>query len=446
MKLKRICSLLFSLSLLWSVSACRTSTDKAPPSILYGSGRSVSQDETHESNSTESVNEQKWTSEDELDEEDNTFIPMPTTGFPFAYNPSYSSFYYKKLVDNIPRNNGLINNCGYVALAMLLSFYDSFFDDTFIEEDYDQPVVISSLDDSVFSSSPGVKDSEFDLGSLTSNDELDYPKYVSLKISQNDFLGKLYQIGIESGAMNDSRHTTLNFEQLLLLVRGYFNAYPELNNKVITQSAQLGERVDGLYVGNSNFTGLITSVILRRIIIDKISQGNPVIVGGNISESAGHIAIAYEYDPINDIIYGHDGFKSEELTHINLDEEFAGGIKDAIWIIPRNSDEFEHFHSFNYSLINFQTFNLSSSLACSCEFVSHQCQSEYCSACGCLCPSTLSSHNYGNVYACLGRIGHKRQCTKCLRYSTIESHVYFPGNMQSCDCCGYLGWDMFSIN
>ena len=48
----------------------------------------------------------------------------------------YSSLYFSNLVDNFGNNTH--GTCSYVAIGMLLSFYDSYWNDNLIPESYDK--------------------------------------------------------------------------------------------------------------------------------------------------------------------------------------------------------------------------------------------------------------------------------------------------------------------
>ena len=50
---------------------------------------------------------------------------------------NYASYYYSNLKRNYSYNR--MQSCGYVAISMLLSFYDTYWDDDFIPESYDEP-------------------------------------------------------------------------------------------------------------------------------------------------------------------------------------------------------------------------------------------------------------------------------------------------------------------
>ncbi len=66
----------------------------------------------------------------------------------------YAPYYFSHLYENYGWNAK--GSCTYIAFDMLLSFYDTYWDDTFIPENYDMPSTLekNQLEDNV--NSPGV--------------------------------------------------------------------------------------------------------------------------------------------------------------------------------------------------------------------------------------------------------------------------------------------------
>lgn len=100
-------------------------------------------------------------------------IPGPTITLPTYYydgpnmvpyyeQPEFVKDYFSNLTTNYPTNN--VGNCGYVAAAMLLSYYDTYWNPNFIPDQYNNSNLteLDSLDDKTFDS-PGVNDIHEDL-------------------------------------------------------------------------------------------------------------------------------------------------------------------------------------------------------------------------------------------------------------------------------------------
>jgi len=150
-----IASILSTLFLLSSLSNLSFSFSNTP--LLYGSDESVSSatneytDTTSEENSEETEN----TGENSLSLPTNP--PIYHLEKSMSYNPTFTKNYFSHLDSHLLENTA--DNCGYVAMGMLLGFYDSYVSDDFLPEQYDYPATISSLNDNQDNwSSPGVVD------------------------------------------------------------------------------------------------------------------------------------------------------------------------------------------------------------------------------------------------------------------------------------------------
>ena len=66
----------------------------------------------------------------------------------------FETMYFSYLRTNFGRNTK--GSCTYVALAQLLSFYDTYWDDSLIDENYDVPVLLEDDSISLKAESPGI--------------------------------------------------------------------------------------------------------------------------------------------------------------------------------------------------------------------------------------------------------------------------------------------------
>lgn len=60
---------------------------------------------------------------------------LKTNDTPIFIDEYYASQYFKNLNSNF--GNNVYGTCTYVAIGMLLSFYDTYWDDNFIDDNYD---------------------------------------------------------------------------------------------------------------------------------------------------------------------------------------------------------------------------------------------------------------------------------------------------------------------
>ena len=309
----------------------------------------------------------------------------------FVPNKSFLSNYYSHLSDNIPRNQ--LGICGYTAISMFLSFYDTYWNDCVIEEKYDKPEDIDSIlfynPNTVYDSyqSPGVYnnilDTDPDIEDLENEAKLvnsnvnseEYKKEldrlimreIMKQINSDTFLGKLFQIAISNGSIKP--HFVM--EEYKVANQGYLNGIG-VGNKIMNDV--LGDYVKQNDLLNRSVT-IRTSKIrsglfidynkekkrVRDEIINILKDGKPVIVGGqgysdknnngkaDKDEKWGHLVVAYEYDELNDIIYANMGWGSGS-THANLNDLLKVELSD-YWSFDFNS-EFTAQYTNNYYFTN----------------------------------------------------------------------------------------------
>ena len=85
-------------------------------------------------------------------------------------------------------------SCGYVALGMLLSYYDSYLNDELIPENYDQQAIMENMDEYTVVDSPGTNET-----SISSSNEEDYIFNLINTYSDSSFHANLVSIGDELG-------------------------------------------------------------------------------------------------------------------------------------------------------------------------------------------------------------------------------------------------------
>ena len=67
---------------------------------------------------------------------------------------NYQTYYFNKLGDNIGDNSK--GSCGFVATGMLLSFWDTYWDDNIVPEEYDATTALNEGFIDLYANSPGV--------------------------------------------------------------------------------------------------------------------------------------------------------------------------------------------------------------------------------------------------------------------------------------------------
>lgn len=218
---------------------------------------------------------------------------------------SYQGDYMKAYFDNLTSNFGYNENgsCGFIAVGMVLSYYDTYWNDNIIPEQYDVPCYATTGDFLSRRNSPGIRDDADELDSNGNPIELN---------TENDFHLKLLSMANDAHAYGRNFPNTYQFhrvnllnyylENVVKLKKGY-----DYDIEAVTCEV---EDSDQCYVGQSDGTE-------RQKTIEWIKEGYPVIVAME-TYYGGHIVVAYDYDEKEDEIYAHLGFPGK--THEKLSE------------------------------------------------------------------------------------------------------------------------------
>ena len=224
---------------------------------------------------------------------------------------NYSTVYFSNLNENFPINSH--GTCSYVGICMLLSFFDSYWDDDFVAESFEEVAAFTStvstnqnLDIPSFNTeSPGVISEEWD--DVDGLSLLQYQNFVLT--NQNTYL------------------------QSYLIKLGYdmFNRYC-FDDSINPYGMSLYEQASlllnyliykrGIYNSQSFVSGVdnYNQSDLEEYIVSNILDGIPVMINTNTSVGY-HSMIAYDYDSSNGTIYVHTGWKDDSgnaLVHVSL--------------------------------------------------------------------------------------------------------------------------------
>lgn len=314
-------------------------------------------------------------------------IPFPSTGIddPFANdsfvpNKEFLIKYFKNLKNNKITN--YLGVCGYTALGMFLSFYDTYWNDDFIEEKYESDktlITSTNFNNKDFKyESPGIIDNtlnntnysldEFkrqienegytDPDSTIYKEKLD-DKIMSVvysEINNQTFAGKLFQLSIDNGFIqphyaNDGNKTVISsnyvsglgigYETTNTNLQSYINSIPSLNGHVSIVTSRLANNSDE------------EKRRLRSEIVEIVKSGRPVIMGGNTT-AGGHVVVAYKYDEDSDALIGNMGWKSQYSCEQNLDSYYTVQISD-YWALKFDSS-FEKTKTNHYVFTDYQAY------------------------------------------------------------------------------------------
>lgn len=261
----------------------------------------------------------------------------------------YAPVYFSNLRSNFGTNR--FGTCAFVAMGMLLSFYDTYWDDSIVPSAYE--VVATSAGDPVNGSidSPGSCDSL----PLIGNSNLGY--YLNTIVPQNDGVYlDMKLMTLASYYMGfpglDGNATGLDYSGMYSLFQYYLYSYMGFSTSDIGFIAETGTG-----------TGQARSESVRDFAIEKVSEGIPVLlsVGTDYASTTGrHAVIAYDYDEDNDLLYCHMGW-GPKATHVTIESFGYTSYNSAFSLAVRT----QHSHTGNYKKV-ISGYCLSSH--CACEF------------------------------------------------------------------------------
>ena len=369
------------------------------------------------------------------------------------YLNTYAAYFFYNLTSNFGLNKE--GSCGYVAAGMLLSFYDSYWNDGFILEDYDQMGILmpSSY---VVSTSPGTKQ---EVDWTTKPEYTDYNDFIDdyaseclhLRLLQinRDKLGVCDQSSpnqkkYRSTNKPDKGEWEINIYEVKEVIQRYFSLLPnDENSQKIKSNVTIG------ISANFDDNEPKTNEAIFAEMIEKVISGTPVIYFGySETTDEGHFMIAYDYNEATDEICFHTGWNTTtSITNKNTDL-FIYNTNTAILWFEINEETFSQNCSYNYS------YNSSTTISAFCfcqvhsELPSHSdnhilldsydSESHYQS---CHCGETINVANHNLVCSYLSSTKHIELCTVCDYIDKKANHRYTvisnpteDGHTLSCAC------------
>lgn len=219
-------------------------------------------------------------------------------------------------------------SCGYVALAMLLSYYDTYFSDSVITEQYDIVSNGNGNDMVARRNSPGV---------LKDAVSVDYNNYEGFDMGAHEYYN--YMLTMQNSSLHAKFIT-------MAAKHGYY----DFNDNENPAGSSFNSRLVILkeYLKSRNLSYKIDSCVdadnVREFTINKIQSGVPVLLSVRNS-SGGHAVVAYDYDADADIIYCHMGWNAK-TTHVSPESSGFSIYNTAMAIDFIGT----HCHSNNYKI------------------------------------------------------------------------------------------------
>lgn len=294
-------------------------------------------------------------------------------------------------------------SCGYVALGMLLTYYDSYYDDAIVPEQYDATAHLSYEDQYKSSSSPGSK--EWYVANLPNKVD-DYIELLVDQYANTSLHAKLISIGndlkYKLGTSPDSIYNILN-------------KYLEDNQQISSDDWVITKYFHNKYKDKVPGKNITYSQMMLNDIKMNLKLGIPVLTSIRIDDDNGHVAIAYDYDEQSDKVYAHFGWHNKGY-HSYIFNYGYSYIRGYITLTPVKL----HTHSNNYILQGIET-------------------------CSCKLPNHIHSYQYKSKNSL------KHTCTCFCDYTTEKVHKFTKRgtgaylNYVMCEDCGYMKLDDGSL-
>lgn len=207
-----------------------------------------------------------------------------TGNYSFSVNPTMNK-YFRNLKSCM--GNNLNGSCAYVALSMLLSYYDTFYNDDTIPENYEYQITPSSMD-TLVDESPGILPEP----TITGNSIADYTSFINSHSSsyfQSYLISLCMNAPIKYYNMYNVINGTNDLNMVFALDRGCAQNILQfyINSRYLyNYYSVIGEVMDE----NSNDNSDVLQFIKHRL-----DCGFPVIVGTENIFGEGHMQVVHSY-------------------------------------------------------------------------------------------------------------------------------------------------------
>ena len=338
----------------------------------------------------------------------------------YPYTTNYNTFlaaYYDNLTYNLGVNYK--QSCGYIAIAMLLSYYDTFLNDSIIPEQYDVASMGTETDMIERANSPGVMRDlvenvyDYDDILLRGMSAIDYFSIMN-SISDRSLHAKLLTIGASHGYYNFNNNLApalTSFEQRLTVLTDYLNTVAlieETDYEIFSIN-----RYNEIESTNNATIKRNFSNEVKEFAKDQIMAGRPVLLAVHLT-GGGHAVIAYDYMESTDSINCHMGYGANET---NIPIEAGSGICyfQSALAIDFNMD---HSHSYNYGVTTIENDIPTTEYYCydNCSITTY----------------LEKEHSYTSTYESVNSASHKAYC-HCGDY-VLQGHELVDGICTLCGC------------
>ncbi|MBO5715411.1 MAG: hypothetical protein J6S23_03335 [Clostridia bacterium] len=367
----------------------------------------------------------------------------------------FATYYFYNLRENMGYN--YIGSCSYVAIAMMLSYYDTYWDDTIIDDNYDLNslfekteyvdgiLTYSELTLHNFENSPGIRE----------NERLPFDESERLGLSDNERLTQEQYYELVKNQSNRDRYFHYYLMGTMITEEFYASRVSQNINPFGLGGEDREDLIeDYLNASGAKLTYETVTTDIENYIITNVSRGIPVMIAVDLADqNTGHVLVVYDYDASTGKLYANmgwtDGYdETDELvtyTHVDLSSINYTRIKNATTFTPTDS----HSHAYNYVYWDGSTY-------CSCYFpchLEHEHEYEQIAGdvvnhkykCGCVANDINTSEHRYTAYQSVDGIYHTKVCTDCGYSVTSEHDMTLSVSLasgtkhgQKCVDCGYV--------
>lgn len=351
---------------------------------------------------------------------------------------TYSTFmeaYFEGLYKNFGDNDK--GSCGYIALSMILTYFDTFLNDNIVPEKYDVPSYGDYKNMIVRDDSPGAqRDSIYNHTNLTATEY-----YNEIEMLEN------YSLQAKLICIGNYPHHIYNFNDNKYPCGTFLSDRVRVLQTFLETESKLNRNQYGITYRDETYS----SDSIKQYIINEINKGYPVLAAIENSKGS-HACVAYAYDNTTDEIIFHSGWHGYS-TRQTMSQMGYSTYKSAMTFFPH----VEHVHSNNYAVKRQDNPNeYDYYCSCSDKIITYKhdacdfTDSETVTADGhtgyCICgKSQTAPHTYDSSYKnTRNEKTHTAYCS-CGRSKT-ESHLWKPfsstlfpaGEYVQCRYCSFI--------
>ena len=351
---------------------------------------------------------------------------------------TYDNYHGESVDPNPPSEN----SCPYATLSMLLSFYDAYWSDDFVPEDYDWDDGEYNLTTQSVVRTFSAKSETGEWKQYKTENNTDYGEFVKSDKGQSYLESYLISIAKEIGLCDDNDKVFgLNGYEMVELLEYYLYDKQKFTKEEVTvhieRAFDPGHSDETLFATMSqqikNGFPLIYSGYSFGFLGDQDEDLNQKIIDDISVANGGHAMIAYgtvgDNDNITDI-YLHTGWVNDEHTTVN--DTIYNTFNLIIWI-EIDQKELEHRCSKKYYD------EITGESYCACQiywkthpkhnekhlYVEKNNSEEHWSEC--ICGNIINKEQHQKTYTYINRTIHIEQCELCdYNYKTIHEYYLEP--------------------